>query len=51
MEKITKEFIDIALAAMRKAYWYESNETRECDKETANKVGEVLQMVSDLSRS
>ena len=50
MKQTTREFIEIALEAMRKAYWYESNEMRDCDSETAKKVGDALQMVSDVSR-
>lgn len=51
MEKITREFINLAYAAMQQAYYNETHEMKDCDTATAHKVGEVLQMVSDLSRS
>lgn len=51
MDKITREFIKIAYQAMQQAYNNESKEMTECDTETSKKVGEVLQIVGDLSRS
>ena len=50
MNETTREFIKIAYAAMRKAYQYETKGLTECNTETANMVGDVLQKVGDLSR-
>ena len=51
MNETAREFIKIAYAAMQKAYQYQTNGMTECDTETANMVGNVLQAVGDLSRS
>jgi hypothetical protein len=51
MNETTKEFIQIAYAAMQKAYWHESKNMTECDTETAKMVGKVLQVLGDLSRN
>ena len=51
MNKTAREFIKIAYEAMQKAYQYQTNGMRECETETAKMVGDVLQAVSDLSRS
>ena len=59
MKKVTREFVKIAYHAMQQAYYHESDvnngegEYRGLDDNTeaAKKVGEVLQAVSNLSRS
>jgi hypothetical protein len=51
MDKTAREFIIIAYNALQKAYEYESDGLTNINKESANKVGDALQMVGDLSRS
>lgn len=58
MKKVTREFIKVAYYAMQQAYYHESDNNNgvgeyniNLDSEEAKKVGEVLQAVSDLSRS
>lgn len=59
MKKVTREFVKIAYHAMQQAYYHESDVNNgvgeynglDYDSEEAKKVGEVLQAVSDLSRS
>jgi hypothetical protein len=51
MDETARDFIKIAYEAMQKAYWHQSEKMTKCDTEVAKKVGEVLQAVSDLSRT
>ena len=50
MNETTRDFIQIAYAAMQKAYKSETKGMTECNTETANMVGDVLQMIGELSR-
>lgn len=50
MKEVTRDFVLVALRAMEKAYYYESDKMNNYDTDIAKKVGEVLQAISDLSR-
>lgn len=59
MKRVTRELINVALQAIRSAYYNEADPTNgveveskfDFDNETVKKIGEVLQAVGDLSRS
>jgi hypothetical protein len=50
MEKVTKDFIEIAYRALQSAYYNESKGMTDLDSESVKEVGNVLQAVGDLSR-
>lgn len=50
MNETTRDFIQIAYAAMQKAYRSETKGLTECNTVTAMMVGDAMQKVGDLSR-
>ena len=50
MKKVSREFINLAYSAMQRAYEYECGGDPCSSNESAKKIGEVLQIVGDLSR-